>query len=339
MTTHELGSTEHLVALVKTALDNFEQTTLDGSARSALRVARLRGDADDAWMLLHDLRPTGGSDRVRAADVYQLWPEDDPATVRERQRALLEQWIAERRTTLPQPLRAELGDRSVVAGSIVEIGRRVAALSQVAQGITDLKRRTVIDQRLLMEDQALGRIRHRVFSYLCRCERELGFGVSASSIFDRYRQRVDAHLAQLAPEVLEQLSAAYRRSHEGDAEARSHALTSCRRILKSVADIVYPPGAEPVLGRDGKMHDVGPDRYLARIWQFLDRVTGRGETSRKLTTAALQDVGERVERLNDLASKGVHDQVTQEEVDLCVLHCFLLAGELLRLKAKLELGD
>lgn len=109
MITHELGSTEHLVALVKTALDNFEQTTLDGSARSALRVARLRGDADDAWMLLHDLRPTGGSDRVRAADVYQLWPEDDPATVRERQRALLEQWIAERRTTLPEPLRAELG--------------------------------------------------------------------------------------------------------------------------------------------------------------------------------------------------------------------------------------
>jgi hypothetical protein len=49
MTTHELESTEHLVALVKTALDNFEQTTLDGSARCALRVARLRGDVDTGF--------------------------------------------------------------------------------------------------------------------------------------------------------------------------------------------------------------------------------------------------------------------------------------------------
>jgi hypothetical protein len=48
-----------------------------------------------------------------------------------------------------------------------------------------------------------------------------------------------------------------------------------------------------------------------------------------LLHANLEDVGTRLDRLNELASKGVHDEVTQEEVDLCVIQTYLFTGEVL----------
>ncbi len=258
-----------------------------------------------------------------------LWPDEDPQAVNARHRALAEEWIAERQPHVPKGLQDQMGDDVVLGGSVEELEARIESLKD-ARG-QEVTTRAVLDARRGMDIEVLDRVRYRVYSYLCQCERALGLGAGAASIFDRYRARVDAHLAKLAPEVLEQLTAAYRRTQEGDTEARTHALTSCRRMLRSVADVVFPPSDNPVRGRDGKEHQVGPDQYLARLWAFLDSQIGPGQTARRLTAAALQDIGGRVERLNNLASKGVHEEVTQEEVDLCVLHSFLLAGEVLRL--------
>jgi hypothetical protein len=46
---------------------------------------------------------------------------------------------------------------------------------------------------------------------------------------------------------------------------------------------------------------------------------------------SVEELGKRVDRLNALASKGVHAEVTEFEVNLCVLQTYALAGDLLRL--------
>lgn len=331
MTSPLLGSTEHLIQLTRQALDSFDEVGAGISTRRALRIARLRGDALHAWMFAHDLRPTGGSTEVTRSEATLLWPEEEYAVVHARHSQLLEEWIAERQPRVPEVLKDALPADALLSGSVEDIEARIASFTAARDREADTKARAVLDARLMMEAEVLGRIQYRVYSYLCQCERALGFGAGAGSIFDRYRTRVDSHLADLAPEVLEQLNAAYRRTQEGDSEARSHALTSCRRMLRSVADVVFPPRDDPIIGRDGKPHAAGADQYLARLWAFLDTQTGPGGAGRRLTTAALDDVGNPVERLNDLANKGVHAEVTQAEVDLCVLHSFLLAGEVLHL--------
>jgi hypothetical protein len=170
---------------------------------------------------------------------------------------------------------------------------------------------------------------------LSQVERQLYLGQQTSDIDEQNRQFVDSALQRLAPEVLEQLLAAYRRVREGTSEARSHALTSCRRALKSIADRVYPARADPVIGIDGKSHKLTEDRFVARLWQYVaERVPN--DASRELFLRDVEDLGSRIDRLNDLSSKGVHAEVTEFEVNVCVSRTYMILGDILRLYTNLS---
>jgi hypothetical protein len=45
----------------------------------------------------------------------------------------------------------------------------------------------------------------------------------------------------------------------------------------------------------------------------------------------IKTLGERLDALNALGSKGVHDAVAPAEVDQCLIQTYLAAGDLLRL--------
>jgi hypothetical protein len=196
---------------------------------------------------------------------------------------------------------------------------------------SEATRRLMLNDRADMNDQILDRIRQRTYAYLCQVETELSYAVATERIFEGHRQRVDQFLRLVAADVLEQFSAAYRRVREGDIEARTHALTSCRRILKSVADIVCPPRSEPAMGSDGKMHDLGDAQYINRLWEFVQS-SSLGDTVATSLHATAAEVGSRIEALNDLTNKGVHAEVTTQEVEWCVIQTYLLVGEVLALR-------
>ncbi len=50
--------------------------------------------------------------------------------------------------------------------------------------------------------------------------------------------------------------------------------------------------------------------------------------------AALKDVYVRLRALNNLASKGVHGNVTTYEVDTCVVQTYLVVADLLRIRER-----
>jgi hypothetical protein len=74
------------------------------------------------------------------------------------------------------------------------------------------------------------------------------------------------------------------------------ALTTCRRILESVADAVYPPRTESVVDASGRPRNVGPENYINRLWMFIaDSMSG--STHSKVLLATLQDLGSRVDKV------------------------------------------
>ena len=198
--------------------------------------------------------------------------------------------------------------------------------------------RVASEQTLREFKRVRSRIRERLHRFLVETEATLAFEQTAASTFERTRRFVDGQLGTIAPDALTQLQAAYERSNAGHLEALSHALTSCRRVLKSLADALYPATDLAITGGDGKIREMTDDKYRNRLWQYVgERQTS--STSRQLVQATVEEVGRRIDLLNELASKGVHDQVTREEVDHCVLQTYLLAGELLRLRTKDSSGD
>lgn len=324
------NESEHLLNLVRVALDEFEVATLSASVRRGLRIAQLRGDSAVAYLFRLDLRPTGGSSDLKRAELQAFWPDADSSELSEFNRRLIEVWLKERQVEPATAAQKQKDDGSglMVNGSVEELEKTLALREGVWRDeLDDIQYRAELDVSAANGRTIIERIRYRTFGYLCRCENELALGSAAASVFDKHRHRVDATLSAVAPEVLEQFGAAYRRSRDGDGESLAHALQSCRRILKAVADIVFPPRVEPHVGGDGKERMVGSDQYKNRILAFLDQSARHSAAS--VMKATFRDIDRRLTALNDLDSKGVHGAVEQSEVDLCVVQTYLLAGELL----------
>src|SRR5439155_14520364 len=131
--------------------------------------------------------------------------------------------------------------------------------------------------------------------------------------FERSRATFDGLLLERAPEVARKLAAAYRRAYSDDPEEWSQALTSCRRAVKALADILYPPTDDQPTGRP-----LTEDHYRNRLIQFAaENLTSGSQT--EMIEAEINLVVRRVEALDALASKGVHTDVAERDLELAVI--------------------
>jgi hypothetical protein len=145
-------------------------------------------------------------------------------------------------------------------------------------------------------------------------------------------------LTTISAPALEQFQTAYRRLKDGGDEDRAHALTSCRRVLKTLADELYPARSEPVTGSDGKSHVVNDAAFVNRLLQYVSETVGTHENG-AVVQATLTDVDARLSALNDLASKGVHADATTYEVDTCVVQTYLVVADVLRIRERATIAE
>jgi hypothetical protein len=174
-------------------------------------------------------------------------------------------------------------------------------------------------------------IRARIQEFATRIYYEQVFSGQAETIFSQYQNDVDGLLDQndvdgllavTAKTAFQRLPQAFERLGAGDPEAISHALTTCRRVIDSFADAVYPPRAEPA-NIGGQQIDVGAPHTRNRLRVFVYERTGAGSRYDRLRKALTS--------LYDRVSAGVHADVTIGEARALVLHTYLLLGEILSL--------
>jgi hypothetical protein len=180
-------------------------------------------------------------------------------------------------------------------------------------------------QKLQLTTHLLGireRVRHTIFAALCEWERQMTYANVNERIFERFRSRVDGLLAQGAPAVLDQFGAVYRRPREATkdptaplTEDLAQAVTTCRRILKAVADHLLPgvPGDTTEAGVS--LNDAA---YRNRIYEFIKENVASEATS-DTVKAALGGLYERFTALDKLANKGVHAELGAHEAELCAI--------------------
>jgi hypothetical protein len=151
---------------------------------------------------------------------------------------------------------------------------------------------------------------------------EKAFSALSESIFEHHKNAVDVVLAERASAAIEKIPAIYTRLAEGDAEAVSQALNSCRRLIDSFADAVYPAREGAVIVGDTPLQ-VGPQNVKNRINAYVaERVTSASRRAKLRQTLS---------NLYDRLSTGVHDEVTPTEARSLFLETYLLMGEILTL--------
>jgi hypothetical protein len=314
-------------ALADLATDAPTSAILD----KAIRVARLRGDGENLVWLTMETRGVG----AEAAKKRVMTEARPYFATYEAMRAhwgdVVEEFITERTLEQVPTGKTEEGGSPLIVMSVRELEVHIEALREASSLGGDLNpSRAELLTRINQFRQVLARVRNRIQEYLSRVEREVIVGTMVSSIFEEQRAYVDARLREIAPSAFDQLAAAYKRRSEGFAESRAQALTSTRRALKSVADALYPPRPEPVVGADGVERTMTDGRYISRLLQYAYERT-KGQTAGVLLGAQIEDLASKLEALNDLDSKGVHASVTAFETNQAIIQTYLTLGDLLRL--------
>ncbi|MEW4511711.1 hypothetical protein, partial [Vibrio cholerae] len=72
------------------------------------------------------------------------------------------------------------------------------------------------------------------------------FDSLSESIFEGYKREVDSLISEKCGQVIEQIPTVMERLSSGNAEAISHALTTCRRVIESFADSIFPASDETI---------------------------------------------------------------------------------------------
>ena len=189
----------------------------------------------------------------------------------------------------------------------------------------------------------LGRTRHEAFTCLCQWERRLSFAATQERALHAVSVRIDSLLSVRAPDVLEPFNVAFRRLREADtaenqaasSEALSQCLASCRRILKSVVDVVQPPARAQKESDDG--HALTDDKYKNRLFEFLKSIVGSASYL-SATQQDAQSLYERFSAVDALRNKGVHASVARSEAEFVALHTYLLAGQILSIAESATAG-
>ena len=318
--------------MVETLLDGFDQLSASGAARRALRVATLLDDKPAMIWLRREgeeLTQDDLSPEVQTRVLRDLVINDLAYLPRQQAFSIVMSDFAayyERR---------KIDDRTLIPTPLREIERHIEFVEDEAERLVGQVPSGQLYQAAMQARVNMNR--HRalleqtkdvIFKYLIGVEKRIVFETVAEDIFYCVKQRVDTAVSVVSREVLDQFSSAYERLKAGDSEALSHALLSCRRILKSVADVVYPARSEPVIGADGKERKLTDERYINRLLQFVSEQVGK-HGSGEVLQANLAELGVKLSAIDGLASKGVHASVTIAEVEVCIVQTYLVIGEIM----------
>lgn len=174
--------------------------------------------------------------------------------------------------------------------------------------------------------QQLSGIRSRVLAILHGFVSEVyyakEFDSLTDSIFERYQRDVDALIAQYCGDVLTKIPALMDRLASGDSEAISQALSTCRRIIESFADSIFPP-SEQTLEIGGNVLKLDASKHQNRINVYVHQRTD--SQSRR------QRIRQNLSNLFDRVSSGVHKDISSEEARALFLNTYLFLGEILHL--------
>ena len=127
---------------------------------------------------------------------------------------------------------------------------------------------------------------------------------------------------------------AYEHLQCDNPENWSLAATACRRLLKALADHIFPPRDEPLIkelpgGKQRKI-ELTDDKYRNRLVAFVDQHSSSDKFS-AVVGSHLELLIDRLEAVDESLNKGVHSKISREEADAYVMFTYLLVGDILSL--------
>lgn len=133
-------------------------------------------------------------------------------------------------------------------------------------------------------------------------------------------------LSEAAPELGDRLWATLKTFEGAETnEQFAQVMASCRRLVEYVSDRLFPP-----LENDDGEFKLGSKNYRNRLLAFVDNER-KSSTNLDLILVNTRVLGEQMEKLGNLANKGVHADVYRAETRRCLLRTIMLFDDIIAL--------
>jgi hypothetical protein len=308
------------LVLARDLLDDIElnRITPMDVARKTARLARLLDDAEAMRWLRYEVSgyPPGSLDSEATAAAYR---SNRLATLYEDQA-----------TYWTQPLGQVEVQMTAALTELEASGAAAASSSQMAIVVEREKRermnalQTSAAQNRRLIDAVIG----SMHDYVQQREVELRFGSAVETAFEVVRDEVDAAIGNLVPAALTMLAGAFENASSENPEHWANAASTCRRLLKEVADAVRPPG-DDVVKADGKRIRMTSSHYINRLIDWVEQ-NQTSETQAAMTVAELESLRTRLEAVDNAGQKGAHAAVTRLDASRFITGTYLVLGDILR---------
>ena len=311
--------------LVARIYEHVENRDVYKAVHASLRLSRMIGDHMNTAMLLRELY-TDSSEFARI--IF-----DDTSHLKDEARSYLykrslERWLRSR------TLSDSIDDESVVDEGdkrnilVISVADFQSDIEQSEGAIADMaippnmaafdtaaftERFVVSKSALRMRIRAVNTISSKILSFCLnfaiRIEGQLGAQRKTASFLAEAQNQVQNYFKAASEDVYEKLMKANQLLDSSSREDQALLLTEVRRAIKSVADHFFPPKQGLQKCRDGKERLLGDEQYTNRLHEYVFQTFERS-TSTELLRAEATHLLAFAERLNAIASKGVHPPVS-----------------------------
>jgi hypothetical protein len=173
-----------------------------------------------------------------------------------------------------------------------------------------------------------------IHDYASKKYYELKFSSVTNDAFSRIQNQVDVKIDQLVPNAAKKFSVIYDYLGSDKPEHWSDAVHDCRRILKDLADALFPSQPKPrtkmIQGKNREIK-LGDEDYINRLMCFIED-NSKSKRFTELVGSHLDYVGNRLDSIYRTANKGSHTDITsREEADRCVVYTYMIVGDIISL--------
>lgn len=325
--------------LVERVYDHVETGDVDKAVMVCLRLARKLGDTFNIITFLRELYP----------DRHQLnveFHEETQNLKKESQEFLWKttqnRWLEERSSI--SNVSVDIKEDEVLAMGVSELVHEIERMEKTVddivlpQGMSEYDTAAFTDNNIQLKAKlrqkifacriVLERVKTRCLSYATRIEKQIETTDTTSNYMSSLENDVHNYYAERCQSVYLKLRKAASLIGSKESEDQALLLTEIRRAVNAVADYHFPPNTEPIVCKDGNTRVLGVEQYLNRLHEFCYRLAP-SDTSGKLLQAEFEYLSVFVRRLNDIASKGVHSEVSIQEAKQGLLGLYMFLSNLI----------
>lgn len=307
MKPQDQSKSEHVLLLAQELLDDIELSRLSAEALllKATRLARLAGSEKIQRWLSYEIGGYNPRDKISLEfmSLTGRWSNYD-------QKKGYWEPLAQQEASI-QALKIELQSVRVPDGT-----NAIGIINNI------LKKTSSSRQQIQTRSGIKSRVISALHEFVASIYYEKVFSGLAENIFESYKEEIDARIAEECGDVLEKLPFIYDRLREGDSEAVSQGLTTCRRIIDAFANAIYPP-TDKTIEIGGNTLKLGANYHQNRLNAYI--------AERVLSDSRRQKLRQSLSNLYSPVSAGVHDEVTPQEAKALLLSTYLFLGEVLTL--------